>query len=262
MRRRLTTHHSLSWLALVVILVILVILPPYVSKGFDILQILALNSYILTHSVRHEFSILFPFANLLMITALIAVLILGAKWARFFSMYIFLAYTASGILQNISISDEHGLAISTSTMLLTFLVAYSWLQELLYPQNDFSYKYPTRRAVLLMPLALLAIWQPVNTSTLLPEFNLRYFLSTGSSLTFCMTSIVSLSVLLIYYPYVNMDTLRITSAVGLLIGIGNLWLEFIYLPGFLWVGVLHIPLVVLSAVGLYFSSRDVATAAA
>jgi hypothetical protein len=193
---------------------------------------------------------------------LIAVLIFGGKWAKFFSMYIFLAYTASGILQNISISDEHGLAINTSTMLLTFLVAYSWLQELAYPQNDFSYKYPTRRAVLLMPLALLAIWQPVNTSTLLPEFNLRYFLSTGSSLTFCMTSIVSLSVLLTYYPYVNMDTLRITSAVGLLIGIGNLWLEFIYLPGFLWVGVLHIPLVVLSAVGLYFSSRDVATAAA
>ena len=55
-----------------------------------------------------------------------------------------------------------------------------------------------------------------------------------------MMTIVVLTVLLAYYPHVNKKTLQITSIVGLLIGVGNLWLEFIYLPELFCVGVLHI----------------------
>jgi len=256
------TLHPPSSPRLAVILAILVILPPYVSRGFDILRIPVMNAFILTHSIRQDASSLFPIANLLQIGALITVLFFRAKPARVFSIYLFIAYAASGILQNISVSDEHGFAISTSTMLLTLLVAYSWLKELLSPKNDFSHKYSFGRAAVLIPLAVVAVWQPVNPSSLLPELDLRSVLSSGSSLTFCMTTIVALSVLLMYYPYANMETLRTTSAVGLLIGIGNLWLEFVYLPGFFWVGVLHIPLVVLSALGLYLSSTHVGQAAA
>jgi len=70
-----------------------------------------------------------------------------------------------------------------------------------------------------------------------------------------MMTIVVLCVLLAYYPKVNKGTLRVTSIVGLLIGVGNLWLEFIYMPELLWIGVLHIPLVGLSSLALYVSHK-------
>jgi hypothetical protein len=187
--------------------------------------------------------------------------LVGEKFTRVFSFFIFTAYLVSAFLQNISISDQYGYAVSTSTFLLTLLVSFTWLKEFLNPANDFSERSHPQLAYFLIPFALLALWQPVDPSSMLPDFQLSNFITSGSSLTFCMMTIVSLAVLLSFIPKVNIVTLRITSAAGFLIGIGNLWLEFIYMPELFWVGVLHIPLVLLSAVVIYSSYRIMHNAA-
>jgi hypothetical protein len=241
----------LSWPKLALLLVILAILPPYVSKGFSISQIPAINAYILTHSVRHLAAAFFPLVNLLGLSAYAFAVLGGTRGYSFFSAFLVLAYTASAFLQGVAISDRHGFGLCTSTLLLTLLAAYAWLDEMRSSRMATKLmRFSPRTAVLLL-IALVAIWQPINATSLLPEFSPRSILASGSMLTFCVSTIVGLSLLLIRYPDAGISTLRLTSAIGLLIGIGNLWLEIFFLAGYSWLGVLHVPLVALSLIGLW-----------
>ena len=105
-------------------------------------------------------------------------------------------------------------------------------------------------------LAILAIWQPVDHVTMEPDFNPVSLVSSGSVLTFCMMTVVYLAEFLYFYPKINRLTLRVTSMIGLLIGLGNLWLQWFRLPHLWWVGVLYLPLVILSGYGFWLSYHE------
>lgn len=241
--------------------VILTLLPPYVSANFHLPDVLKINSFILTHSIKPDFSFVFPFFNLITLLIGFGVFFFGKILEKPFAFLVSTNLIISGFLQNFSISDSYGFAISLSTLSLTLFTAGAWIFEIFSDQNDFSQAPGRLRLALLFPLAGLAVWHPVHPATLKPDFNPAYFLTSGSSLTFCMMATLSLSVLLAYYPGINKTTLIMTSLAGFLIGVGNLWLEFIHLPGMIWVGILHIPLVLLSSLGLRFSFRETAARA-
>jgi hypothetical protein len=137
------------------------------------------------------------------------------------------------------------------------LVAGSWLVEVVTRQNDFSRRPHRRRLAISIALSLIALWQPVDPVSLRPALQPSCLLASGSSLTFCMLATMSLAAPVAYYPHVNPVTLRVNAVVGLLIGIGNLWLEFVQLPQLAWIGVLHLPLVAISAVALCLSFRPI-----
>jgi len=250
MRNRESFHLFLKFLLTAVMFTIL---PPYVTYNFSLREVLDINSFILTNSIRSDLSFLFPIFNLITLTIVFGTFLSGKIFSKTFSILISINYFISGILQNISISDKYGFAITISTLFLTLFAAGAWIFEVYSNQNDFAKSPQARRLLVFVPIALLAVWQPINPSTLKLDFNPVYFLTSGSSLTFCMMTVISLSVLLAYYPNINRTTLMITSIVGFLIGIGNLWLEFIHLPDLFWVGILHLPLVFISLTGVLFS---------
>ena len=67
---------------------------------------------------------------------------------------------------------------------------------------------------------------------------------------------VYVGLLTLYYPKVNMVTLRVTSLVGLSIDIANMFNNFLMRPSKnWWNGVLHIPLLVISLYGLILSLK-------
>jgi len=234
----------------ILIATIMIIIPPYVTYNFRISEVLNINSFILTNSIKHDFSFLFPFFNIATLIISLGVIFFGRLFSRTFAILASINYFVSGLLQNISLSDKHGFAIALSTLFLALFVAGAWFFEISSNQNDFTKSPQSKRIVVFVPIVLLAIWHPINPSTLKPDFNPVYFLTSGSSLTFCMMTIISISVLLAYYPKINETTLIITSIVGLFVGIGNLWLEFIHMPDLFWVGILHIPLVCVSLIGI------------
>ena len=62
--------------------------------------------------------------------------------------------------------------------------------------------------------------------------------------------------LTLYWPRVNIAVLRVTSLVGLIIGLYNMYANFGIKPSILWLnGVLHIPLLVISLYGLILSLK-------
>lgn len=236
---------------LIVLLILLI--PPYASNGYPLNEVLQVNAFILTHPIKHQLLPVYPIFNVLALFMFFSSLTIGNRIAPFFSSYAGFSYILFAVVQNVSVSDEYGFAVCISNFFLFLLVSVSWFYEAGSGQNDFSESRSGKWNFIILLLALLVIWQPVGSVTMGPDFNPIYLLSSGSGLTFCMMTTVYLAVMLYYFPGVNLLTLRITSLIGLLIGLGNLWLEFIHFPHLWWVVILHVPLVILSGCGLWLS---------
>ena len=83
-------------------------------------------------------------------------------------------------------------------------------------------------------------------------------LTSNSAISFCSITPVYIALLLLFYPRINLVVLRVTSYIGLIIAIYNVVLKF-FLGNTTtyWSGILHLPLLILSVVGIILSLRKV-----
>lgn len=89
---------------------------------------------------------------------------------------------------------------------------------------------------------------------------ITYMLQVGytirDGLAFCLMTPVYVGLLTLYWPRVNIATMRVTSLVGLIIGLYNMYANFGINPGRTWWnGILHIPLLIISVYGLILSLK-------
>jgi hypothetical protein len=221
-------------------------LPPFASRGYLIRDWGLVNGFIITHPIKGLTASLYPVFQLLPLFFLAAIPLAGNRIRRWFSAYVAITYILFAGLQNVSISEDYGLAFCTPNIMIFLALAGLWIWECFTPRNDFSalngpvWKY---WAVL---FALFALWEPINHSTLLPDFNPLYLFTSGAGLSFCMATPLYLALLSLYYPAVNKPLFVSTGFVGLMMASGNMLLEFILHPAWWWLGVLHLPLLIIS----------------
>jgi hypothetical protein len=232
-------------------------LPPVASKGYALQNWGNVNAYILMHSILHDFQPLYPIFKAIPAALAFSLLLFGNKPAKLLALFAAVSYTLFGILQGISLGEEFGLGIHLSHLALSLLIAVAWLRETLSPRNDYTWRErPLWKYWVILP-ALLAFWEPANPMTGTPDFNPVYLLSSAAGLVFCMMTPFYLAVLILCHPKVNSAILTMTSVIGLLYALGNLWMGFFLQSGrYWWIGVLHLPLLVLAVNGLILSAGD------
>jgi hypothetical protein len=229
------------------------LIPPYSSQGYSLLEWPAVNSYILTHPVKHSFAALYPIFQATPLALVALVLLAGNRVRRIFSVYAALSYVAIAFLQSISISDRYGLGICVANLLTFLILAGMWFWETMFPKNHFSAPKQPAWKYWAVVLALAPFWEPVNPKTLLPDFNPVYILTSGAGLSFCLVTPLYLAILTLYFPDVNRSILTFTGFVGIIMSLGNMALEFVIYPVYWWIGVLHIPLFIISSYSLWLS---------
>ena len=222
------------------------LLPPFASSGYSLLNWGTVNAFILTHPIKGGFYQLTPLFQVIPLVLLVLIFLRGQRVSLLFSAYVALAYVLVAFLQNISISDRYGFAVCTANVMTILLLAGLWGWETISPQNEFQFQKKPVWEYWPLPLALFSFWLPVNPQTLAPDFNPLYLLTSGAGLSFCMLTPLILAVLLLYFPSVNKTVLVATAGVGLVMSMGNFFLEFVLYPAWWWIGVLHLPLFVLS----------------
>lgn len=229
--------------------------PPYASKGFDRAETGWITGEILSRSIVYDCSILYPIFKVIPVLLVLCIVVLkGNRVLRVFSLYVGATYVLFAILQNVALTAKYGLAILTINVVMFLLVATFWFWEALVQKNDFAPRKTSFRKYYVVPFAFVAFWYPANPTTLMPDFNPAYLLTNVAGLTFCMMTPVYLAILTIYHPRVNLATLRVTSVVGLVIGFYNVLTNFYMFPDQLWWnGILHIPLLTLSAYAFVIS---------
>jgi len=252
----LVTHR---WWFLLLFVLFGTILPPIVTKGFDPSKSGEIIPYLLSHALIKlcppPLYVVFKIVPLVLIFSLI---LFGNEIRRVFSLYVGITYLLFAVLQGIAITDKYGFGIVTGNFILMILVAIFWFWEASVNKNNFTpHKLPIIR-YWVVPLAFLAFWYPVNLESMKPDFNLAYLFTNPAGLAFCTMTPVYLGILTLYYPRVNIATMRITSLLGMLIGFWNMVMNFWIKPDILWWnGVLHFPLVFISIHAFVLSFRKI-----
>jgi hypothetical protein len=233
-------------------------IPPYTSNGYKLPEWGTVNAYILTHPIKGDFTGLFSFFQIIPLALLLAVFFIGKRVTRFFSIYVALSYTLIAFLQSFSISDKYGFAVCVANVITFLILASLWVWESIFPKNEFELlKIPAWKYWTIL-LALFAFWCPVNPLTLTPDFNPVYMFTSGTSLSFCLVTPLYLAILVIYFPHVNKSAFVATGLIGVFMSLGNFVLEFVIIPSYWWIGILHIPLFILSFCSLVLSFNEIA----
>jgi len=226
------------------------LLPPYSSHGYAWTEWAAVNQFVITHPIKTEVEVLFPLFKVIPLLLVTQMLFSRRLIPWLFYGYAAIVFALTAGLQSISVSEQWGLAICTGNVVTFLFLSGLWMKEAIRRKHSIPLHNLTIGNLWPLLLALPAFWYPVNPQTLLPEFNPVYLITSGAGLSFCLATPLFLSVVLLAYPNTNNILLACTAFIGLYMGVSNLALEWVIIPQFWWIGVLHIPLVIISAYSL------------
>jgi hypothetical protein len=238
--------------------IVLQFVPSYASKGFDPAETGLVTGEVLSHALVYDFPSLFPIFKIIPVILIISIIFLKNAVTRVFSVYAGITYLLFAVLQSVAITEKYGLGIITTNVVMFSLVAIFWFWEAVVQKNNFTAPKRGGWRYWVVPFAFLAFWYPLTISegSMIPDFNPIGILANGAGLAFCLMTPVYIAVLTLYHPRINLATLRVTSLVGVIIAIYNVLVNFILAFSTMWWnGVLHIPLLTISAYGLMLSFR-------
>ncbi len=171
--------------------------------------------------------------------------------SRAIAAYFGLNYLVVAAIQTRAQTPTYGYAVHTGALVAEVLLGLLWLWVAWKDRLRLSFKDAPRWRWLLLPLALLAFWVPASFegTRVVPDFNpLLLLTSPDYGLAYCLLTPVFLFLLILAWPQVDRFAFRVTAFNGLLYGLFNLnhWA----VPERMWLGVMHLPLLVISIVAL------------
>ncbi len=175
---------------------------------------------------------------------------------RFAAAYFGLNYLVVAVVQTHGVTEEYGLAVHTGALVASTLLGLIWLSVAWRNRLHLSFRDAPRWRWLLLPFALLVFWAPmtIESKRIVPNFDpLLLLTSPDYGLAYCFVTPVFLFLLILAYPHVDEFAFRVTAFNGLLYGLFNLshWSD----PDRIWMGVMHLPLLVTSLTALLMTHR-------
>jgi hypothetical protein len=239
-----------KWWFFLIFLLIQFISPPYASKGYQWSQMGNLITYTLRNAYVNSFSQLYPAFKIVPVILILLIIIFRNRFRRLFGIFVAFSYIVFALGQNIAVTEKYGLSICTINLIMFLIVAFFWIWESIVLKNDFRFLKTPLWRYWIIPPALFAFWAPSGPGS----FSLDDLFANGAGMAFCMMTPVYIGLLMLYYPRVNIATLRVTSLVGIIISFYNMIVNFLIRPATLWWnGVLHLPLLFISIYGLILS---------
>jgi len=232
------------------LLLLLFFIRPYASESYDPRETMDLILQVFSNPLIYTLPALMPIAKAIPAVLIVGVMVLGNRMRRVFNGYVALLHVALACFQNAALTDTYGLAISSGNLALILVVALLWIWEVAAERNDFEPRKQPLWKWWVAPLAVLAFLAPVDAGTMSPDFSPVRLFTNESGLTYCMMTPVILAVMTLYHPTVNLAVLRVSSFAGMIVGAVNMLVWFVVMPSAWWMGVLHIPLLVISVYAL------------
>ena len=233
------------------ILVFIGFIPVITEKGVAADQSTVVISEVLQKPVIYQYPALFPVAKGILLILFIAPVIWKNKFRKYY-LYMIIGLTAIiAVFQNISLETRFGYSVLTGNIIIQIIVVLSFVYELKVNQLDFSKLHMRWWNIVLLFIAFFAFYMPHKDGKM--YFSFSDIILNEACVTYCMITPVILSCLLMYYPSVNQVTLRVMSFAGLYFGILNMITWFVLNTDFWWMGILHLPLMIISLVAFLLS---------
>jgi hypothetical protein len=190
-----------------------------------------------------------PTIHVVTIMLVVALYRYGSRIGRAADAFFGILFLFFAFGNHIAVTEDYGLVVLTGNLVPILIVGLLWMWEVYKPLNEYIFRKLPAWRYWVLPFVFLAFWSPINAE-LGPDFNPFLFLTSSFGVMYCPTTPLIVAILTLIYPRVNMLLLRITSFVGLLIGLFNA-ISLFTMPGYtLWNLILHTPLILISAYGL------------
>jgi hypothetical protein len=194
-----------------------------------------------------------PAIHIATVLLLVAAYLYGTKVGRIIDAYFGFLLLFIAFSNHIATTENYGFVIITGNLVPIFIVGLFWMFEVFKPENEYVFRRLPAWRYWVVPLVVLAFWSPISPD-LNPDLNPFLLLNSSFGVMYCPTTPFIVALLTLIYPRVNTLLLRVTSFVGLFIGIFNISSYFL-MPGYtLWNLILHIPLITICAYGLLIAS--------
>ena len=244
-----STHDRPKWLYPVAyaLLLVLLFLPVLAERPFapqDTQQVIVALLQVAIDPYRH----LAPIFHLATVLLIVLIALRASTIGRTLAAYIGLNYLVIALAQSFGRTEAYGLVLQTGALISSLLLGIVWIRAALRATLVPSFRQVPPWRYGLLPLALLAFWAPYNAQVR-PDFDPLLLLNSADyGLTFCFTTPVFLFLLILFYPQVDPLAYRLTAFNGLLYGLINM--THFFDPALVWMGVLHLPLLILSLIAL------------
>ena len=241
-----------------IFLTILVFLPSYTQIAYAPSKTTDVITEVMAHPLIAYFSWILPIAKVLLLVAVVLPLISARFMQRFLLGYYALILLIIGLMQNMSFTVDYGFTWLIGNTLVQFVVVGFCLTDVLKNKTIISKQNFVKRRLWIVALMILAFLMPysVNSADVVyPSFTLRV-LFNESGVTYCMITPIIIGVLLLFSKDVHKPTLSIISYVGFVFGLLNIMTWFVMQTINWWMGVLHLPLGILSFYGLLVAHKE------
>lgn len=239
-----------------ILLVVLMFLPAYSQVAYDPINTSEVIALVLSKPVITSISWLLPVSKFILLSVVVFSFFYSTSPKNLSSKillgYYFVILLIVGIFQNMSYTDEYGFVWLIGNTLVMLVISLICITDVIKNKTTIRRENFRKDRLWIVVLMLLAFLMPysVNASNnISPSFSLN-ILYNESGLTYCMITPVIIGVLLLFSDGVDKLTLSIISYVGLLFGIMNILTWFVFNQNNWWMGVLHLPLVIISFLGL------------
>jgi len=228
------------------------LIPPFAYKNFELSAWGDITEYVMKHALILKLDGVYWVFQSMTIISILLLFLIRNRIRMIFTVYVGFIYTMCAVFQSIATGSKYEFSIILINLLMFLMVAGVWFWEAFYQKNDFSQIKITLWRIVLLLFALFAFWRPGSSTNWDPT----NIFTSNSAISFCSITPVYIAILLLFYPRINLVVLRITSSVGLIIAIYNVVLKILLgNTTTYWSGILHIPLLILSIVGIILSLK-------
>jgi hypothetical protein len=256
MRLRNLTSRRWFYPVIFALLLIIAMLPPVTQVPYDQrnTQDVIINILMVPILPYRSWGWVFHVATLaVVVLAVFRPQVAGRVMAAYFGVN----YLLIAALQTNAVTERYGFAVQTGALVATALLGVLWLRVAWRDGLRASFEDVPAWRWSLLPLALLVFWSPValEGDMVVPNFDPWLLLTSADyGLTYCFVTPVFLFLLILFYPGVDTFAFRVTAFNGLMYGLLNLthWFN----PDLVWMGVMHIPLLVIPLVALVLSLQE------
>ena len=238
------------WFLLVLLLLFFV--PIYSGVTVDPREIPEATVAVLSKAFIYSFPHLFPLFKIVPIVIIALLAAIKNRGVGVFNIYTAALSLGFAFFQTTASTEKYGFAVLTGNLTVYTIVLFFWIVEAFVKKNEIVDETRPWWRYWVVPFAFLSFWYPINLTTLQPDFSVPGILDSASGLTYCMMTPVFLAIVTLFCKRFNRAAVRVTAFAGAVSGVFNI-VQWFLQPLLWWMGVLHIPLFVVSVYAFVLS---------
>ena len=235
-----------------VIIVLVMFLPAYTQVPLDSRYTINVIAQVLMSPYVARIAWVLPIAKLALLAAAVAPAFARRHGARIVLGYYAAILVLVAIFQDLA-HTQYGFTFLPGSSLAQLVVAALVVGDVARDKSQTAPEDFDRGSVWVIPLMVLALLMPyaIKYGIIVPS--LQGVLANEAGVTYCMITPVVVGTLILFRRQVHAPTLHAISYLGFCFGILTMLTWFVFEPQSWWMGVCHLPLLVISFYGMRVS---------